>query len=128
MGWPFMDDSGPGPGFFPVFYGIALIIGSLALVVITLRKGGDPEAATVDWRGVRRALGMWVVFALSIPAMKYLGFALAFAGLIVFFTQVVFRQSWRFTGISAVLLPLGFEILFPLLLGVQLPVGLWTGF
>lgn len=126
--WTLLDVDGPGPGFFPIFYGASLVVGSLALVIGSLRKKNTHGNHPVDWVGVWQALSVWAVFALMLPAMKYVGFALAFAALIVFFLQCVFKRSWRFTILAAVLTPIGFVIVFPTLLHVQLPVGQWTGF
>jgi putative tricarboxylic transport membrane protein len=125
--WTFLGHDGPGPGFFPEFYGIGLIVGSLMLVVQGLRKR-TVEGEPIHWGGIALALGVWLVFVLMLPVMKYLGFPIALAILIVFFLQVVFKRSWRFTILAAVLTPIGFVIIFPTLLQVQLPVGQWTGF
>jgi putative tricarboxylic transport membrane protein len=125
--WEFYGADGPGPGFFPVCYGICIIAGSLALVIQGLRKrtvSGEPT----HWAGIALALGVWVVFALTLPVMKYVGFPIALAGMIVFFLQFVFKRSWLFTVVAAILTPIGFVIIFPTLLHVQLPVGQWTGF
>lgn len=125
--WPILNAEGPGPGFFPIIYGVAMIVGSLALIVVAFRRRpahDDP----VDWAGVGRALAAWGSLVLMIPIMKYFGFAIAFAALILFFGRVTFRSSWRMTALFAVLVPLGFQLLFPTLLKVQLPVGVWTGF
>lgn len=127
--WTFLAPDGPGPGFFPLCYGVLLVGGSLALVLSGLKRRADASAAErTDWAGVARALGMWAMFALMIPAMTYLGFAAALALIIVFFLRVVFPQSWSFTLIAAVLTPIGFLLIFPMMLQVQLPVGQWTGF
>lgn len=126
--WTLLETDGPGPGFFPVIYGAGLIVGSLALVIASLRKKNADEQFPIDWVGVGQALSVWVVFALMLPVMKYLGFALAFAALIAFFLQFVFKRSWKFTILATVLTPIGFLIVFPTLLHVPLPVGQWTGF
>ena len=126
--WTLLETDGPGPGFFPIIYGGSLIIGSLALVIASLRKKNVGEKEPIDWFGVGQALSVWAVFALMLPVMKYMGFALAFAALIAFFLQFVFKRSWKFTVLAAVLTPVGFLIVFPTLLHVPLPVGQWTGF
>lgn len=125
--WTFLGHDGPGPGFFPVCYGIGLVVGSLMLVVQGLRTRTVP-GEPIHWGGIALALGVWFVFALMLPVMKYVGFLIALAGLIVFFLQFVFKRSWLFTILAAVLTPIGFLIIFPTLLQVQLPVGQWTGF
>lgn len=126
--WPILDAQGPGPGFFPIFYGVAMIAGSLLLIVFAFMGRSEADAEPVDWAGMGRALASWGSLVVMIPILKYFGFAIAFAALILFFGRVIFQSSWRLTIVSAVLIPLGFLVLFPTLLKVQLPVGIWTGF
>src|SRR5438034_10574970 len=68
---------GPGPGFFPTWYGVAMVLLSLALIIASLRKGGGRRA--VDWRAISRALGTWAAFAGSVALMGTLGFMVSFA-------------------------------------------------
>ncbi len=70
--WAYLNEDGPGPAFFPVWYGIVLIVLSLALIGITIAK--QPKAETPDWQGVGRALGTWAAFAGSAALMGWLGF------------------------------------------------------
>lgn len=126
--WTILAHDGPGPGFFPLCYGIILLVGSLALVAMGLFNGPAKREEPLDWAGVRKALGIWAVFALMIPIMKYVGFLVALGLLIFFFLRVIY--PWRLVPsiIASVLTPIGFFIIFPTLLHVELPVGVWTGF
>jgi putative tricarboxylic transport membrane protein len=127
--WVYYSDDGPGPAFFPVWYGIAMVVLSLALIVITVRKeakaaGGPPKAET-DWVGLRRALITWAAFAISALLMKWLGFMIAFAMLAFFIITFVFRQPPVMAGVAAVATALGFYLVFPLALSVALPTGVF---
>jgi putative tricarboxylic transport membrane protein len=126
--WTILGHDGPGPGFFPLCYGVILLIGSLALVLMGLFKRPAPREEPVDWAGIRKALGVWAVFALMVPMMKYLGFLIALGILIFFFLRAIY--PWRLVPsvIASVLTPAGFFVIFPTLLNVELPVGAWTGF
>ena len=44
-GWDYLGPDGPGPGFFPLWYGIALVALSLLLVVMGFRAGGPAGPA-----------------------------------------------------------------------------------
>jgi hypothetical protein len=67
--WNLIGPDGPGPGFFPVGYGVLMTGLSLYLVVKSAVKP-DPAARTaVDWSGTGRALGTWGLFAGSIALM-----------------------------------------------------------
>lgn len=126
--WAILTHEGPGPGFFPLCYGVILLVGSLALILMGLIKGPAAREEPLDWPGIRKALGLWAVFALTIPVMKYLGFLIALGILILFFLRAIY--PWRLVPsiVASVLTPIGFFIIFPTLLHVELPVGAWTGF
>jgi len=116
-GWEYAGPDGPGPGFFPLWYGIVMAVLSAVLVVSSvLRK---PE--TVDWRGAGRAFAIWLALALSVAALKLVGFVIAFAVLTFFVVAVMYRRPVRVAAIVAVALAAGFYVLFPLVLGVNLP-------
>jgi len=117
-GWEYTGPDGPGPGFFPLWYGIAMAVLSLALVVgSALRR--EPES--VDWRGTGRAFALWLAMAISIALLKLVGFVIAFAALSFFVVAVMYRRPLRVAAAVALALAAGFYVLFPLALGVALP-------
>ena len=116
-GWDYMGPDGPGPGFFPLWYGAAMAALSLALVISSLRRGGDK----VDWRGAGRAFTVWLTLAVSVAAFKLVGFLIGFAALSFFMVAVMYRRPLPVAAAVAAGLAAGFYVLFPLLLGVNLP-------
>ena len=64
-GWVYMSEDGPGAGFFPMWYGSAMIVLSLALVAATVLRGapGSPRSIS-PWRD----LGQIEQFAVGSPA------------------------------------------------------------
>src|SRR2546423_13306424 len=82
---------GPGPGFFPTWYGVAIVVLSLALIVGSVRKSGAGRA--IDWEATGRALGTWAAFAVAVALMGTLGFVVSFALLTFFVVTFVFRRS-----------------------------------
>jgi putative tricarboxylic transport membrane protein len=117
-GWEYMGPDGPGPGFFPLWYGIAMAALSAALVVSSVLHR---ESESVDWRGAGRALAIWLALALSVAAFKLVGFVIGFGALTFFVVAVMYRRSLRVAAAVAVGLAAGFYAVFPLLLGVNLP-------
>ena len=116
--WEYLGPDGPGPGFFPLWYGIAMAVLSAVLVVSSvLRK----QSEIVDWRGAGRAFAIWLALALAVAALKLVSFVIAFAALTFFVVTVMYRQPVRVAAIVAVALAAGFYVLFPLVLGVSLP-------
>ena len=124
-GLPYSSEFGPGPGFFPLWIGIALVVCALA-VFCTYTLSAEPDAAkTAAFRRAElgRALGAWLAFALAIAFLSFLGFGLSLGLLTVFLIVVLDRRpSWVALGVAAGLV-LGFHLVFVVALGVSLPEG-----
>ena len=120
--WEYLGQDGPGPGFFPLWYGIAMVALSLGLVASSvLRQSGADER--IDWGKASRALAAWVALALSVAALKLLGFLVAFAALVFFLVAVMYRRPLGVAATMAVASAAAFYVLFGLALGVPLPTG-----
>jgi putative tricarboxylic transport membrane protein len=122
-GWDYLGADGPGPGFFPTWYGIAMIALSLLLVVDGVRAAAAAKPA--PWREIGHALAVWAAFAASIALLKLLGFLLAFGLLTLFIVAVVYRRPLAAALAVAAGGALGFYLVFPLALNVALPVGVF---
>jgi putative tricarboxylic transport membrane protein len=120
--WDYYTADGPGPGFFPSWYGLGMTALSLALIVSRLRhqEPGKP----IDWPSARRALFTWAAFAFAVMTMGVLGFLVSFALLTFFMVLVVFRRPVATAAATAVVAALGFYLIFPLALSMELPTGL----
>ena len=115
--WEYLGQDGPGPGFFPIWYGIAIVGLSLVLVVSSL-AGKD---TAVDWSGAGRAFTAWGAFALAAAALKWLGFVVCFAALAFFIVAVMYRRPLKVAATVAIATTAAFYVIFPLALGVKLP-------
>jgi putative tricarboxylic transport membrane protein len=123
--WEYLGDDGPGPGFFPLWQGVAMVVLSGALVISSASRTPSADTAGVDWRRIGRALAVWAALAVSVAAFKLLGFVLSFAALTLFIVAVMFRRRLAVAAAVAASMAAGFYLLFPLALGVQLPVGVF---
>jgi putative tricarboxylic transport membrane protein len=121
--WDYYTADGPGPGFFPAWYGASMVALSLLLIWNALRNDNS-ERAAVDWPSTGRALTTWFAFAVSVALMEPLGFLVSFALLTFFIVAVMFRRPVITAGITAVVTTLAFHVVFPVLLNVPLPIGL----
>ncbi len=113
-GWEYLGQDGPGPGFFPLWYGIAMLILSLPLVL----KG---EGASVSWQGAGRAFATWGAFAVSVAVLKVVGFLISFAVLTFFIVAVMYRRPPAIAALVAIGVVAGFYLVFPIALGLALP-------
>ena len=124
LAWDYYTLDGPGPGFFPFWYGVAMVVLSLLLVLNAARTGDDGESkAGVDWPSTGRAMTAWLAFALSVGLMDFLGFLISFALLAFFIVAVIFRRPFVTATVVAVVSALAFHLIFPVALRVSLPTG-----
>jgi putative tricarboxylic transport membrane protein len=117
-GWEYLGSDGPGPGFFPLWYGVAMAGLSLVLVVSSLKPASGER---IDWAGARRAFGVWLALVVAVAAVKYTGFVIAFAALTFFVVAWIYRKSLVTAGVVGLAAPAAFWLLFGLALGVKLP-------
>ena len=116
--WEYLGADGPGPGFFPLWYGIAITALSLVLVLSSVTNK-TPEK--VEWAGAGRALTAWAAFAACVALLKVAGFLVCFAALTFFIVAVMYRRPFRVAATVAACATAAFYLIFPLALGVALP-------
>ncbi len=121
-GWDYLTPEGPGPGFFPLWYGIAIVALSTVLVVSHLRQRSS-LGITIAWDRVGRALASWLALVASVALFKPLGFVISFALLTYFLVAVMYRRPQKVAAAVAVAGAAGFYLVFSLGLGVPLPAG-----
>ncbi len=121
--WPYMGPDGPGAGFFPLWYGLAMSALALALVVRSAR--GEAASPTGAPRGVARALGAWAALVVAVALLKVIGFVASFALLTWFIIAIMFRQPLLRAALIALAFAAAFHLLFDVALGVALPTPHW---
>lgn len=121
-GWDYLTPEGPGAGFFPLWYGIAMLIVALLLAAQSLR-GGTAHPSQAFSAGQRRALAVIVALAITVALLKPIGFTVAFGLLTLFLVRYLYQRTWGVAAGSAVALSAGFYLVFVFALGVELPAG-----
>ena len=121
-GWDYKTEEGPGPGFFPMWYGGIMLVLSILLVLGTVLK--PSQHAEVRWNDVKRAMSAWAAFVACVAIMKVVGFAIAFALLTVFIVKVMCGERLRTALVVAVAGSAGFYALFVWALDLSLPRGM----
>ena len=114
--WEYLGPDGPGPGFFPLWYGVAMAALSLALVLSSLRKQNRER---IEWSS--RALVTWLALAIAVAGLKLAGFLVCFAALTFFIIAVMYRRPLKVAAAVAIAAAAAFYLVFPLALGVRLP-------
>jgi putative tricarboxylic transport membrane protein len=120
--WDYMTEEGPGAGFFPMWYGGAMIALSLALTLGAVVR--PSKRAEVRWQDVSRAIVAWVAFVVSVALMPVLGFVISFALLAAFVVKVMCGEKLRTALIVAISGSAGFYLLFEVALELSLPHGI----
>ena len=122
--WPYYSPDGPGPGFFPMWYGLLMVALALWLMISAATKP-KAEAGKVFTVNTRRALTVWLGLVVCLVAMAWIGFTTAFGLYTVFIGSYVLGRSLIAGVITAVASSAGFYIVFWEILGVQIPFGPW---
>jgi putative tricarboxylic transport membrane protein len=124
--WTYLTPDGPGPGFFPLWTGIAISVLSGAVAVTHVHaalKGGNAERTR--WGGSGRVLLGWVGLLGAIALLKPAGFITSLFLLTLFIVLLVFRRRLLTALAVAFGSCAGFWLVFEKLLNVQLPLGPW---
>jgi putative tricarboxylic transport membrane protein len=119
--WDYLTEEGPGAGFFPLWYGGAMIVLSVVLIAATAMK--PVRGRAVNRHEIGRAVACWLAFVACIALMAWAGFVVAFALLTWFIVKVMAGESHLKAVVAAAGFALGFYALFELGLDLSLPRG-----
>lgn len=124
-GLAYLSEVGPGPGFFPLWLGIGLVLFACGLMFASLGKSGTRAKGDSSWRGSRRALAGWLALMVAIAFLGALGFALSFVVLTIFLIVALDRRPALLAVGVGVGLAVAFQLIFVVALDVSLPKGFW---
>ncbi|HWP23900.1 MAG TPA: tripartite tricarboxylate transporter TctB family protein [Candidatus Binatia bacterium] len=123
---PYLSDVGPGPGFFPLWLGIGLVLFSACLIFASLGTAFvDVKRELRSWKGAARALAAWLAMMVAIAVLGHLGFSLSFVLLTVFLIVALDRRPPLFALGVGVALAGVFYLIFVAALDVSLPKAIW---
>src|SRR5688572_8197259 len=90
---PYVSDVGPGPGFFPIWLGIGMVLFAAVLLFSSFRtsvSGADAEAKS--WPLLLRPFAGWVAVMVAIALLGKIGFAVTFIILTTFLIVALERR------------------------------------
>src|SRR5258705_12003543 len=85
--WEYLSSDGPGAGFFPLWYGLAILGLSLLLIVSHFRRRSAHGKATA-WTRLGREFSTWFALAVSVALFQPLGLVIVFLLLTSFIVPV----------------------------------------
>lgn len=122
--WDYLAPDGPGPGFFPIWYGTAMIVLAVVLVIQNLIKRASAHThKPVKWQEISRVLVVWGGFVACVALLKWLGFALSYGLFVLFMVAGMYRRPWPVAVSVAAGCSAGFYLVFAIALDVRLPTG-----
>jgi putative tricarboxylic transport membrane protein len=123
--WDYLAPDGPGAGFFPLWYGVVMILLSLGLVFSSVKRASSTADTPIDWGRAGRALASWFALVVCVALLKLLGFVLSYALFTFFVVTVMYGRPVKSALVIALASAAGFYLIFPMALSVQLPVGIF---
>lgn len=118
----YMSEYGPGPGFLPLWLGIALFCSAVALILKILRKrrplGRFFEART------KEGIKVLVMIIISFLLFPLLGFSVALAFFAAITMRITGRHRWIVCGLTALGVGIGIRFVFGHWLQIPLPTGM----
>ena len=122
----YVADVGPGPGFFPLWLGIGLVLLAVCLIFASTDFASAMAASgSRSWEGSGRALAGWLALIAAIFLLGRLGFGLSFFLLTIFLVVALDRRPALLAAGVAVALSGAFYLIFVLALDVSLPKAPW---
>lgn len=126
LGFPFLLQGIPGPGFLPLIIALGIICTGIALVVAAVWRPSHAETAWPPLSGWVRVGFMLAALAMSFLLLDALGFLVVTA---LFMTVMVFclgERSWLTLATVPVLSAMALYMVFAVWLRVPLPKGILT--
>lgn len=122
---PYKSDYGPGPGFLPLWLGVALCLCGAILLSSSLARGVPDRKWLPDREGARKILLVLGATAAAVAAMYWVGMNVAVGLYLLFLLRAIDRRPWITTVGVAILSPVALYLIFQRWLLVPLPNGPW---
>jgi putative tricarboxylic transport membrane protein len=123
---PYVSEVGPGPGFFPLWLGIGLVLFASCLMFKSFSPSqNEAKSESPSWKSTVRALAGWLAMMVAIALFAWIGFSLSFVMLTLFLIVALDRRSVLLALGVGIGLAVVFYLIFVVALDVSLPVASW---
>ena len=123
---PYVSEVGPGPGFFPLWLGIGLVLfGAVLMFAAFTSSAKETKSESQSWQMTMRSLAGWVAVMVAIALLSTIGFVLSFIILTVFLIVALDRRPVFLAVGVGVGLAVVFHLIFVIALDVSLPKAIW---
>lgn len=123
---PYLAEVGPGPGFFPLWIGIGLVLFAAILIFASLAPSLNiAKSPSQPWTSGWKVLAGWAAMMLAIALLGRIGFGASFVALAIFLLAVLDRRPPVLAIVVGVGLAIIFHLIFVVALDVPLPQGFW---
>jgi putative tricarboxylic transport membrane protein len=113
----------PGPGLYPFFLGLAILLLSILLLILTAKSGsGEP---LFDRYGIKKFLLATITFILWIIAMPYLGYVIDTLIVTYCLSKIMRLEGWLKPLALSIGTALFIYLLFDYWLYIDLPRGIF---
>lgn len=120
----FLEEFGPGPGFFPVLLGLTMLCLCIAYYFLTVKSADSLQPEPFKKADLLRPAGIVTVLVVAALVLEYLGFLIT-VFLLVLALLIIFERYNAVRGIVlALAISAGFYLLFNTWLRVSLPQGI----
>ena len=129
----YLTEYGPGPGFLPLWLGIALTGCSIGIIIKTvlkadsLRPGGvyDPEGKGLFFKPrTKTGLKMLVLIVVTFLLFPLLGFSVGLAFFTTLSMRAIGKHRLILCGLAGISTAIGIHFLFGRWLDIPLPTGI----
>lgn len=122
----YVSEVGPGPGFFPLWLGIGLVLFASGLMLASLSiSRSKAKGESKSWTAAGRALAAWLALMVAIALLGSIGFAVSFIVLTMFLIVALDRRPTLLAVGVGIGLAVSFHLIFVVALDVSLPKAFW---
>ncbi len=124
IGW--IEDEGPGGGFWPFWLSACMLASCLWIIVNWIRKTSPLSRSTEVYMDAAAIQGFFQIsgsLIITVGLFHIIGIYGALPFFLIYYIRFLGEHSWPFTGLMAVVTPVITFLFFEIVLKITLPKG-----